>query len=191
MSSFERYAVARLIEQARGAGVAVPDTILCMIDRKGPYPAREWARLHPDDETAGCCYGSAMDGQDACTCWVAVYDVEQTEPRKPTGLGDIAPRPSMCADCAFRPGSPERGDTFTREALLELPLRGDPFWCHEGMRRPARWEHPDGRVMAGSPDDWHPARIGSVPIPYRADGSPALLCAGWAALAAHAKEPTS
>lgn len=50
------------------------------------------------------------------------------------------------------------------------------------MRRPVRWEHPDGRTIDGSPDDWQPAIING--LPYRADGRPGLLCAGWAARAA-------
>lgn len=87
----------------------------------------------------------------------------------------------MCGDCAFRKDSPERREAFLEEALMELPTTGQPFYCHEDMRRPVRWEHPDGRTVEGSTADWQPPIIGG--LPYRLDGRPGLLCAGWAARA--------
>nr|MDT0660822.1 hypothetical protein [Micromonospora sp. DSM 115978] len=62
---------------------------------------------------------------------------------------------------------------------VDLAVPTTPFWCHQGMRRPFRWEHPDGRTVDGSPDDYQPPTLAGVP--FRADGSPGLLCAGWAA----------
>jgi len=185
MSSFERLAVQRLVDKAAAVGVDIPAELGGLLGRLecSSYPARMWAQQHPDEDRPPCCWG-AVNGAEYCTCWRAVYDVEQAPPRPLTGPQDITPRPSMCADCAFKPGSPERSEHFTEEALLELPHSGDPFWCHDGMRRPTHWEHPDGRVVPGSPDDWQPVGING--IPYRADGRPALLCAGWAALAAKA-----
>lgn len=64
------------------------------------------------------------------------------------------------------------------------PGRGEPFWCHDGIRRPVAWRHPNlpGVVIPGSPSDYQPPMIGGVP--FRADGRPAALCAGWVARAA-------
>lgn len=185
MSSLERAAVQRLIDKATAAGVDVPPEVTGILGTLGcsSYAARTWAAEHPDDEPLPCCDGSVWDAE-LCTCWEPVYDVEQQPCQPITGPAELLPRHRMCSDCAFRPGSPERTDGYTEEMLLELPVTGEAFWCHDGMRRPAHWRHPDGRTVPGSPDDWQPARIGA--IPYRADGRPGLLCAGWAALAAKA-----
>jgi hypothetical protein len=85
----------------------------------------------------------------------------------------------MCGDCAYRPGSPERKHDFEEEALLALPLEGQMFWCHDGMRKIIRWEHPDGRTIAPTGDDYDPPIINGAP--FRADGRVGVLCAGWAA----------
>jgi hypothetical protein len=129
-----------------------------------------------------CCYGSAEYGPARCTCWESVYEVEQTEPR--TDL-DAAVRPSMCVDCAYRPGSPERtgdpkaaGDEYLLRRLVES---GDPFWCHQGIRRPTHWRHPSGATVPGSPFAYSPPIIDGRP--YKADGTPADYCGGWAAQA--------
>ena len=118
-----------------------------------------------------------LGGLEGCTCWVPVYDVAQVDPAP----GDLEPRAAMCGDCAFRPGSPERADEWTREALYDLAEPGRPaFFCHDGMRRPVAWRHPAGPEVPGHPDDWQPPiRAG---VPYRADGRPGLLCAGWTAV---------
>lgn len=192
MSTFERFAVERLLKQATNLGVPIPAELTRFVGQLdcSSYPARVWAEQHPDHEDLGCCWGTTIGGPEKCTCWTAEYDVEQAQPVMPASPAEIVPRDRMCGDCAFKPGSQERADAYTREALLELPAQGDPFWCHDGMRRPARWVHPDGRVVPGSPDDWQPPNVNG--IPFRADGRVGLLCAGWAALAAKATaEPAS
>lgn len=160
-------------------------TIICGADS---VAAAAYAEAHPDGEGAPveagfCCQGAAYRGLAACTCWEPVYDVEQAPAR--TELIDGVPRtelparPSRCSDCAYRRDSPERADDYSEEQLLGLALCGEPFWCHDGLRRPASWRHSTlGVTLPGDPDDWKPLIVGGVP--YRADGSPALLCAGWA-----------
>lgn len=145
--------------------------------------AQIFAELNPDAEPVWCCFGDSEGGPTDCTCWTPVYDDEQVEPVAAT-YDDATPRGERCADCAFRPGSPELADPYMRDALLALPGRGEPFWCHDGMRRPAWWVHPTRGRVPGSPDDWQPPRRDG--IPYRADGSQALLCAGWFAIATKA-----
>lgn len=193
MSGFESYAVERLLGQARAAGVPIPPELEDLAARMptasgapvlghGPsWPAERYAELHPDPpiEATTCCYGSSLSGDPArCTCWEPVYQLEQAEPVPPTSAAELLVRPGLCGDCAFRPGSPERAEEYSREALYALADRGEPFWCHDGMRQPLLWRHPDLGDLPGSPDDWHPPTSGG--IPYRADGRPALLCAGWA-----------
>lgn len=132
-----------------------------------------------------CCYGSALDGPGGCTCWQPVFDVEQAEPRTdlPSGAQE-----SKCADCAYRPGSPERsGDphvTADAEQLRALAETGARFWCHQGMRRPTLWRHPSGATVPGLGADYRPPIVEGVP--YKADGTPGDLCAGWMALRLHA-----
>jgi hypothetical protein len=187
VSTFERRAVQRVIDQALAAGVEVPPDITRLIDhRSGNNGALQWIRAHPDDVVSrGCCWGDALDGPGACNCWVPVYNLDQADPIPPTRPEDIQVQSRMCGDCAFRKDSPERREAFLEEALLELPATGQAFYCHEDMRRPVRWEHPDGRTAEGSPDDWQPPIVAGMP--YRADGRPGLLCAGWAARAARAE----
>lgn len=139
-----------------------------------------WARAHPQEQGTGCCYGDAFGGPEGCTCWTPEYDAEQHEPRPPTTAADLRAAAQPCGDCAYRRDSPERA--HDPDWLLDLPGQGALFWCHEGMRRPARWRHPDGRTVDGDPDDWRPPLAGG--IPYRLDGRPGLLCAGWTARAA-------
>lgn len=136
----------------------------------------------PETPTSGlCCIGSAMYGPERCTCWEPVYDLEQVKPR-PDLPADV--RSSMCHDCAYRPGSPERsGDpraAGTEEALRALVDGGDIFWCHQGIRRPIRFEHPSGITVPGSDLAYDPPIIDGTP--YRANGTPADMCGGWAAL---------
>lgn len=127
----------------------------------------------PDAGGGTCCYGAPVYGPDRCTCWAAVYDLEQAAPVPAVQ----ETRPTMCDDCAYRPGSPERlGD---EDHLLGLPARGATFSCHDGMRSVVKWVHPSGAEVLGSPDAYEPPVVDAVP--YRADGAPALLCAGWAA----------
>ena len=135
-----------------------------------------------------CCVGSAVYGPERCTCWEPVYDLEQAEPdpqvvRWLAAGGQPVTRRRMCGDCAYRPGSPERsGDpkhAGDSEYLEELAGTGDRFWCHQGIRRPVEWRHPSGATIPGHPAAYRPPVVGGVP--YRADGQPAELCAGWAA----------
>lgn len=179
-NELERLAVQRVIDQATAAGIEVPAEVQ-QICTGGPTNggAVLWARAHPDDDGAGCCWGEVNSGPAGCNCWVPIFDTEQADP---VVLAVPGVQTEMCGDCAFRKGSPERADAFMEEALLALPAQGKAFYCHEGMRRPARWQHPDGRTIPGSPDDWQPAMVRGVP--FRADGQAGLLCAGWAARAA-------
>lgn len=126
--------------------------------------------LTPEDlarEDQWCCAGAAMGGPGRCSCWEPIYDRAQSPPIAATPVT----RPKRCLDCAFRPDSPERQRGDDLEALPN-------FACHQGMRRPIEWRHPDGRVRPGDPADYQPPFLQGVP--YKADGSPADLCAGWA-----------
>lgn len=144
----------------------------------------------PDTGDAGlyCCYGSAEYGPDRCTCWTPVYDVVQQRPRTDLSSGAM---PAMCGDCAFRPNSPERtgaenvaGDWETLQGYV---TGGQPFWCHDGFRLPVAWFHPPSLTwhlvvedVAYTPPiqrDEH-----GISTPYRHDGRPGDLCAGWTAL---------
>jgi hypothetical protein len=129
-----------------------------------------------DDAQRWCCLAAAEDGPRACTCWEPIYDARQLKPK--TRIAATTRR-KACHDCAYRQGSPERARD---EALEDLPN----FWCHQGIRRPAAFRHPDGRVRpvrnyAESPD-YRPPMVNGVP--YRADGRPADRCAGWAGMQA-------
>ena len=132
----------------------------------------------PDAGEGACCMGTAVYGKDRCTCWEPVYDLEQ-QPLKPAGMGM---RTKMCA-CPFRPSSPERrgeedyqGDP---ESLDELVMTGEMFACHQGIRRPVKWVHPSGAEIPGHPAGYAPPLHDGAP--YKADGTPADICAGWAA----------
>jgi hypothetical protein len=188
VGSLQRATVQRIIDQAAALGVDIPPEVAQYASGEcGNLGALLWVQANPDrsDGGAGCCWGNVIKGAEGCTCWTPVFDVDQADPIPPSSPDEIRPRERLCGDCAFRKDSPERGDAWTEETLLALPERGDPFWCHDGMRRPVRWEHPDGRTVPGSTADWQPPRIGAVP--FRADGRPALLCAGWAARVARVK----
>jgi hypothetical protein len=126
-----------------------------------------------------CCYGSVYSGPQACTCWEPVYDLEQ-QPPKPA-------RPSLrtkpCDDCAYRGGSPERrgdpdyaGDADELERIVQA---GEPFFCHQGIRKPVGYQHPSGAYVKGHAASYDPPIVDGVP--YRADGTAADLCAGWSA----------
>lgn len=184
MSTLEQLAVQRVLDQAKAAGIDA-GTLHDYIQHGGSTAARIWDELHPDDDRAPCCYGS-IHGQIGCTCWTPVWEHEQQPVCPPQRPEDLQAQRRMCGDCAYRKDSPERSNKLTEEQLLELAEAGTPFWCHQGMRRAARWVHPDGRELPGQPDDWQPPmRAG---IPYRLDGQPGLLCAGWSTRAKHAAE---
>jgi hypothetical protein len=124
--------------------------------------------------------GSALDGPSGCTCWRPVYDLDQQTPDT-TLIPEV--RATMCGDCAYRPNSPEKsGDPAAAadgEKLRALVADGVPFWCHVGIRRPTHWAHPSGATTPGDPLDYSPPQRGSTP--FKADGTPADLCGGWAA----------
>lgn len=137
---------------------------------KAPFLTAE--DLARDDQW--CCLAAAEDGPRWCTCWTPIFDARQLKPRTTV---EPETREKACHDCAYRLGSPERE---RGEDLEGLPN----FWCHQGIRRPAAFRHPDGRVRpvpgyAMSPD-YRPPMVDGVP--YRADGRPADRCGGWAAL---------
>lgn len=132
-----------------------------------------------------CCWGVTMGGPAACECWTEVYDLDQVDPEPVL----IAPglRSSPCPDCAYRGNSPERqgadhvmGGAGELEALVVL---NRPFFCHQGIRRPVRYRHPTG--WEWTPPGPHLTAAYRPPVvaavPYKADGNPADLCAGWAA----------
>lgn len=193
--TFWDLAVRRLIDQvdAAGAGDEVPEELRRRYAPEATHVwgynvlvgAKLWAEQHPDDPAPDtCCWGAALSGPRGCTCWETVFDVDQQPPRPPQSPAELKPRDGMCGDCAFRPGSPERAEQWTADALMDLARSGEPFWCHQGMRRPVGWLHPSGLSVAGCPDDWRPPTRNGVP--YQIDGSVGLLCAGWAAVAASA-----
>ena len=144
----------------------------------GPYGRLEM----PDPVYGACCIGSAIRGPQYCTCWTAEYDLEQAGLRP----GKPGRRAELCGDCAYKPGSPERlGDdryTGDGEFLDRIVEDGESFFCHQGIRRAVRLVHPSGDVVElfkDPPGDYRPPIVDD--IPYKADGSPADLCAGWAA----------
>ncbi|GAA4845689.1 hypothetical protein GCM10023201_41340 [Actinomycetospora corticicola] len=143
----------------------------------------------PDAGEGACCWGNVIGGPNHCTCWVPVYDLEQG-PLDETLAGWLAAgvepntAATMCGGCAYRPGSPEKlGDDRHAADADELErVAGsatDRFFCHAGIRRVVRWRHPSGAEIDGHAASYHPPiRHGA---PWRADGQPAELCAGWAA----------
>ncbi len=137
-----------------------------------------------------CCPGTITEWLTGCTCWVPLYDRRQIEPDPVTiaalALGEQQPevRDRMCGDCAYRPGSPEKsgnpGFELTADQLEDLAARDHRFWCHDGLRQPTAWQHPAGLVIPAHPDrtgDYQPPT--HLGIPYRVDGQPGLVCAGW------------
>jgi len=148
--------------------------------------ARDW----PDTGEAGygCCYGTALHGSDRCTCWVPVYEEPQLPPRTDEPSSCM---PRMCGSCAFRPGSPERTGSEKAASdwddLLGLVHAGKPFWCHDGLRTPVAYLHPPSMTWLVVEDTMHfdapqVRDDHGVLTPYRADGRPGDLCAGWTAM---------
>lgn len=137
-------------------------------------------KAKPGDEERTCCLGAVTSGR--CTCWEIVHDIEQA----PLQPGGPVARSEMCSDCACRPDSPERrGDSNYSSNWEDVKslAKGDSarhFFCHDGMRRVLREEHPDGAVIEGKPDDYDPPMRDGVA--YRADGTPAYICAGFTAM---------
>lgn len=139
-----------------------------------------------------CCPGRIADGPAGCTCWEPVFDLDQVDPDPAAALaiatGDAQPeeRPRMCGNCAYRPNSPEKTGQATHAGnaseLERLARTGERFYCHDGMRVPVAWRHPAGMRIPAAPDrdgDYQPPIV--LGTPFRVDGRPGLLCAGWAA----------
>ena len=193
MSELERSAIARLVKQAEdmGLGASVPEMMRTFIagDHGTNGGAIAWTRAYPDDqEVRVCCIGNDVLGPEYCLCWEPEFDLEQQPPtRLVASVDDVATQPRMCGDCAYRPGSPERSLSFMEEELFDLASTGrDVFFCHQGIRRPVRWRHPDGRVVDGSPADYQPLIVKGML--YQADGTPAMVCAGYSARVRQASE---
>jgi hypothetical protein len=133
----------------------------------------------PDPVIGFCCEGSAVKGPQYCTCWTPAFSLEQAEPV----TGGPGTRGELCQDCAYKPGSPERsGDeryNGDAEFLARIAETGEPFFCHQGIRRAVKLVHPSGAEVGVLPGDYRPPIVDGVP--YKADGSPGELCAGWAA----------
>lgn len=92
-------------------------------------------------------------------------------------------RTARCSDCAYLANSPERrgedGYQGDPESLEQMVRDGSPFACHQGIRKPVKYVHPSGAEVPGHPAAYNPPVIDGVP--YKADGTPADLCAGWSA----------
>lgn len=140
---------------------------------------RGWPDLDLD---VPCCMGSAAQGPHACTCWQPIYTLDQQDVDT---SAQPATQTAMCGDCAYRPGSPERledphASVQGLDELHVLAATGRPFYCHTGMRLVLAWRHPTGAVLQGEDGEYDPPiRAG---VPYQADGTPALICGGWAAV---------
>lgn len=190
MSELERKAVKRLVDLAEKLGVAdqVPPRVreIAMGHMPTNGGAMMWwsqnDQLPEVDWPVGCCIGGDMFGPEWCSCWVPVFDLVQQQP----GPGQLLdsplkakPQDGLCHDCAFRKNSPERqmGGPFEDELLEMATSQTDVFMCHQGIKRPVRWVHPDGREVEGSPADYQPLYVDG--IPYQADGEPALICGGY------------
>lgn len=137
-----------------------------------------------DEPLSLCCIGEAVYGPQRCTCWEPVYDLEQRvleNGGKPPE--EITIRSKCCHDCAYRNGSPEREDGED-DWLDDIALDGrSEFYCHQGMRRIVAWEHPDGRRIEASDGCYAPPKGPSErPMPWKADGAPGELCAGWSSV---------
>lgn len=137
-------------------------------------------------ELGSCCLGAAEEGPGGCSCWEPVYDLEQSTPIKVIVPGQ---RAEMCADCAYRPDSPERtGDdrhACSDDGELDDIARSDnPFWCHQGLRKPISFRHATlGVVVPADADAYDPPMriIDGRKIPIKADGTAGDRCAGWLA----------
>lgn len=147
----------------------------------------------PDAGMGGCCWGAAVHGAGGCTCWDREYDLAQTRPDK---AAVPVTREQMCADCAFRPDSPERtGESaaaYDQDDLDALAYGSADFWCHQGMRLVTGRRHPTGAFVPqpeGEKLAYDPPIVNG--IPYKADGSPGERCAGLAARRRSAAKETT
>jgi hypothetical protein len=158
---------------------------ICGTGSGPPEPEGGW----PPDEIDPCCWGFVEDSWAGCTCWVPVFNVDAQKPPDPGQVRALAAgiepvtRGRMCADCAYRPGSPEKSgdESYAGDGafLEDIAARGERFWCHQGMLLVTAWRHPSGVEIPGHAGAYCPPIVEGVP--YRADGSAGELCAGWAA----------
>ena len=131
------------------------------------------------DTGVPCCTGSAVYGPHRCTCWEPVYDRGQMVPDE--SLPAVIGR-ECCKDCAFLLDSPERtgADGYDHNSAEDLERiawsDSEIFYCHHGMRRVLKWVHPSGQEIEAHPGEYAPAIVGNQA--YRADGTPAAVCAG-------------
>jgi hypothetical protein len=68
------------------------------------------------------------------------------------------------------------------ERLAELVDKGEPFYCHQSLRKIVKWRHPVGAEVDGHPGSYDPPIVvGPMEqfVPMKADGIPADICAGW------------
>jgi hypothetical protein len=137
----------------------------------------------PDAGEGACCMGAAFYGPERCTCWKPIYDRRQ---RRVLRSGPPVVRPKACGDCAFRPDSPERAGASgyqnnDPDELAAIAHGERPFFCHQGIRHALKLRHPNGVEVAAHAANYDPPIVGQVP--YKANGLPADICAGWAARA--------
>lgn len=77
-TAFERRTIQLIIDKANQAGVEVPASITALaFSGQRNQGAVLWYRAHPDWSGTGCCWGDVLD-PDGCTCWVPIFDLEQT-----------------------------------------------------------------------------------------------------------------
>lgn len=128
----------------------------------------------PPSPDSYCCWQVVNSDGEECTCWVAVFNID---PTTDVQAGPMVTRLSPCDDCAYRGRSREREDG----TLDHVGLRADePFMCHDGFPLVVELRHPDGSVASPWPraQDYRPVTFRNRA--WRADGRPALVCAGWA-----------
>lgn len=140
--------------------------------------------LLPAPEGLICCDASANTGGDQCTCWEPVLALQDPirllHEQERIQEGPPCPRRTACDDCAYRAGSPER--EAVDGSIPDYTAR-DRFYCHDGMPLAVAYVHPSGamhRLDLEQPVDYQPRIRGDRP--FRVDGRPGLLCAGWAAV---------
>jgi hypothetical protein len=147
-----------------------------------------FARILQRIKDEPCCIGAAEEGVDACTCWEPIYDLEQ-QPTIAISVDHIRTRDEMCADCAFRPDSPERqGDERYNQNSDEALRALDHFWCHQGMRKPVAYRHTHyGITLEADHDAYDPPKVivgagdDRIAVPFKASGAPGDRCAGFEA----------
>ena len=160
------------------------------LDDFDPYADSPWTAIDAM-EGGWCCYGSAGFGTvERCTCWEPIYDLPEQH-RPMVGVPPVE-RPAPCWDCAYRTDSPE-WQQDGGEHLADLAHGRGQFFCHDGIRRVIAYRHEGtGLVRPAGPGDYQPPIVTDQgrQAPYRADGLPGFICAGWAARHRRAGQPT-